>query len=118
MDKVLAIEIVRTENASYRIGRNLEFAAEPLTRYSGPTPARIDYATPLARGVRHAVELPGSPVPWFFALQPQGKSSLVVGARHLALEDAINLRDIGGYATADGRRGETQQITVLRPSRA
>ena len=57
MNKVLAIEIVRTENVSYRIGRNPVFAAEALTLYSGPTPARIDYATPLARGVRHAVEL-------------------------------------------------------------
>ena len=104
MDKVLAIEIVRTDHASYRIGWDPAFAAGPLTLYSGPAPGSIDYATPLARGVHHAIELPGLPVPWFFALQPHGQSPLVVGARHLALEGAINLRDIGGYATEDGRR--------------
>jgi protein-tyrosine phosphatase len=104
MDKALAIEIVRTATASYRISWQSVFANTPLTLYGGSTPTSIDYANPLARGVRHAIELPGLPVPWFFALQPAGERPLVVGARHLALEGAINLRDIGGYATAEGRR--------------
>ncbi len=104
MDKSLAIEIIRTATASYRIAWQPEFATTPLTLYGGATPTSIDYANPLARGVRHAVELPGLPARWFFALQPANELPLVAGARHLALDGAINLRDIGGYGTADGRR--------------
>jgi protein-tyrosine phosphatase len=47
--------------------------------------------------------LPGDRRP-YFALVPDEGSSLIVAERLLPLEGAHNFRDLGGYATADGRR--------------
>ncbi len=104
MDDILAIEIIRTAQASHRIAWTPALTDAPLTVFGGQTPDTIDYATPLARGVRHPIEIPGLAVPSFFALQAPDRPIWIAGARQLALDGAVNLRDVGGYATDTGRR--------------
>jgi len=104
MDPILDLEIVRTAEGGYCCDWQGAWARAPVTIHGGPTPATIDFSAPLTRGVRHGIEIPGLPVPWYFAVQTGDCAPLIAGARHFALGGAINFRDLGGYATTSGRR--------------
>ncbi len=104
MDPMLAIEVERLPGDRYRLVWQPEFATREVIVYGGPAPEAIDYQLPLAREAHATFTYQASTSPHYFALQVVGEPPLVVGARHLALEGATNLRDLGGYAAADGRR--------------
>jgi protein-tyrosine phosphatase len=81
--------------------RGLELAV-----FRGDSPASIETAAPLARtaGSSHVV-LTGlaSDTPHFFRLVAPDGEALIVGERRPFVEGCPNLRDLGGYATEDGR---------------
>jgi protein-tyrosine phosphatase len=74
--------------------------------YAGTRPHAIDAARPLVRGaVGHAV-IPGlAPAQrHYFRLSSERGDEAIVAQRNVPLSGAVNFRDLGGYATADGRR--------------
>lgn len=104
-DYVIDIEVVREPDGVHRVDATAAFAGEPVTVHVGPQAEAIDFATPLAREVRHPVRVPGLPLSATFAFSVPGLAEpAIVGTRHYALPGAINLRDLGGYLTNDGRR--------------
>jgi protein-tyrosine phosphatase len=74
--------------------------------FHGESPEGIDRGRPLARTTAGRVRLDGLDPAGrhFFELVPQGGRPLVVGERRIHAEGSSNLRDLGGYAAADGRR--------------
>lgn len=77
-----------------------------VTVFAGENPDRIDRSRAVARGdAGSTISVDGleSGRRWFFVLVPDRGSELVVAERGLQLATAPNLRDAGGYRTADGR---------------
>lgn len=77
-----------------------------VTVFAGTDPAVSDRTNPVGRGdatgrIRVSGLAPGKR--WFFALVPDRGTPLVIADRGLYLKTIPNLRDIGGYRTADGR---------------
>jgi len=103
MDPVTSIEIIRTADKVYRCNWSEAFGEQPVQVFAGATPGSIDFQSPLVTA-QDGCALHGLPLPTCFALVPRHGRAVISGARHLALEGATNLRDIGGYAARDGRR--------------
>ena len=103
MDPVTSIEIIRTADKAYRCDWSEAFGDQTVQVFAGGTPGSMDFEHPLAT-TRNRCVLHDLPLPTCFALVPEDGHAVIAGARHLALEGATNLRDIGGYATRDGRR--------------
>ena len=77
-----------------------------VTLYAGTSPDTIDRARPVATGtLGAAIEVAGLAPDqhWFFALVPDRGGELILAERGLGLATVPNLRDAGGYRTADGR---------------
>jgi protein-tyrosine phosphatase len=74
--------------------------------FHGESPEGIDRGSPLARTTAGRVRLDGLDPAGrhFFELVPQDGRPLVVGERRIEAEGSSNLRDLGGYAAAGGRR--------------
>lgn len=77
-----------------------------VTVYAGTDSAVSDRTKPVGQGdatgsLRVSGLTPGKR--WFFALVPDRGAPLVIADRGLHLATIPNLRDIGGYRTADGR---------------
>jgi protein-tyrosine phosphatase len=77
-----------------------------VTVYAGTDSAVSDRTKPVGQGdaagsIRVSGLAPGKR--WFFALVPDRGAPLVIADRGLHLKTIPNLRDIGGYRTADGR---------------
>ena len=104
IDPILAVEVVRLPANRYRLAWPPDFAPGGLSVFAGATPETIDLAAPLVRNARGGSEIEATTSPCYFALAADDREPLVVGARHLALDGATNLRDVGGYAASDGRR--------------
>ncbi len=74
--------------------------------FAGANPDSIDRSRATASGETGVVITVGGLDPgrhWFFALVPDRGAELVVTERGLRLATVPNLRDVGGYRTADGR---------------
>ncbi|MBS0014323.1 MAG: tyrosine-protein phosphatase [Desulfobacterales bacterium] len=73
--------------------------------YAGPHPDAIDRSAPVARSKDGCVELHGLNFRQrhYFGLEAGGHR-LITAARRVQLDGTVNFRDMGGYATADGRR--------------
>ena len=78
----------------------------------GPRPEEIDHGRPLLAGVTSGEErLAGSGARRYLSVAPSaGGTALVVGERRVPLAGALNVRDLGGYATADGRTTRWGQV--------
>ncbi len=78
----------------------------PLRVYAGPAPEAIDRSTPLVELERPDApfRLAAPPPRPFFSLEAPGAAPRIAAERRLALQGARNFRDLGGYATSDGRR--------------
>lgn len=85
----------------------------PRAIYVGPDPGAIaPVPIPVAvdAGARRAVVAPEPPFPRpFFALD-FGDRRLLVAERVVVLPGGVNFRDVGGYATADGRAVRWGQV--------
>ena len=84
----------------------------PVDISAGARPEDIDHRRPLLAGVtsgEERLEPPGAR--HYLSVAPSGGgTALVVGARRVPLAGALNVRDLGGYATADGRRTRWGQV--------
>lgn len=106
MDAVQSISVERSSRGEYAIRWDKRFTEKHVDIFAGPSPERIDMQRPVVKGaLQHAkvVNLPHSLRQYFF-LSPSGDNGLTVAQRNVPLEGAINFRDLGGYATSDGRR--------------
>ena len=78
----------------------------PVTVYMGESPDRIESSQLVGEMTERSLRVIGldpSQRP-YFRLVPQDGEERVVAERRLPLSGAHNFRDLGGYATADGRR--------------
>jgi len=88
-----------------------QWQADAVYLYTGHDPLGTTEGRPAVtvRGNVNSVTLGGHPVSQvtYFTLRfeggPHDSKRLVVAERELALEGAVNFRDVGGYHTADGR---------------
>jgi protein-tyrosine phosphatase len=74
--------------------------------YRGDSPDKILLDSPLVRVKEESsVTLSGLPTdhPHFFKLIAESGAELIIGERRPVVEGCPNLRDLGGYETADGR---------------
>jgi protein-tyrosine phosphatase len=90
-----------------RIRWNPDAAGLAVSVFCGPAPGAIAAAPAAvapagASAVTIAGLAPGRPV--FFRVATAAGPGILVGERCLPVEGVTNLRDLGGYATADGRR--------------
>ncbi len=106
-DEVLmgvAVELQR--DGRYRFDWSAAFSDDAVTIYGGASPTTIDRQQALLRDARPgatvAARRPGQRE--YFLLQKADGSQLVVAQRNVPLTGSINFRDLGGYATSDGRR--------------
>ncbi len=108
-----AVTIARRNDDTIEVRWNPTPGSSSMTIYGGPSPERIDEASPLARvNGRSAVTLAGlDPVrPHFFKLAAADGTTRMVGERRPAVEGAPNLRDLGGYETLAGQRVKWGQV--------
>lgn len=101
------ITVERLSEDSVEIRWNEKAGDIRFSVYRGDAPERIRTASPLAEVTKgSAVVLSGLGVdrPHFFKLVAADGAGAVVGERRPAVEGAPNLRDLGGYEAADGRR--------------
>jgi protein-tyrosine phosphatase len=83
-----------------------------VTIFAGRSPEAIDRSRPLAVAVNSPVTLMASPAfpeiaddrrAYYELVPASGTASIITAERRLPLEGPDNFRDLGGYATADGR---------------
>jgi protein-tyrosine phosphatase len=76
-----------------------------VTVYAGTDPLNVGREREVGKGGAAGHLVVSLPVNshWFFEFVPETGSPLVMGARRLNFESVPNLRDVGGYRTADGR---------------
>jgi protein-tyrosine phosphatase len=96
---------VATDGTAFDVQWAAPEGAGTVTVYAGEDPDAVGRARKVGTGdstdsVRVA-DLPGAPR-WYFELVPEDGEPLVVADRSLHLASMPNLRDIGGYRTADG----------------
>ena len=63
---------------------------EPFYRIKGETAAKISGLNP--------------DIPHYFEITAEKRAGIIISERRLPLEGTVNLRDLGGYETIDGRR--------------
>jgi protein-tyrosine phosphatase len=101
------VTVVRLAEDAVEIRWKPEAQGIELSIFRGNSPGSIELAAPLARvaGGDHAVLTGLSTAgPHFFKLFAPDGEALVVGERRPLVEGCPNFRDLGGYATEDGRR--------------
>jgi protein-tyrosine phosphatase len=97
--------VERLPDGAFGLRWRRQGAAGRVSVHAGPHPDRIDLTTPLAHTDDESVrvELAGEQRRPYFALCV-GAHRTVLAERRVPLDGATNLRDVGGYATRDGRR--------------
>jgi len=106
MDAVQSIHVEGSLRGEYLIRWDKRFTEKPVDIFAGPSPATIDMQRPVvkkASGRAEVSDLADALRPYFFLL-PLNGNGVTVAQRNVPLQGAINFRDLGGYATNDGRR--------------
>ena len=105
-DVLTGVEVELQSDGHYRFEWPAAFSDAPVTLYGGRSPQSIVRERPLLRDAR-----PGAKVPVtapgqreYFYLEAADGRGLMVAQRNVPLAGSINFRDLGGYATGDGRR--------------
>jgi protein-tyrosine phosphatase len=101
-----AIQVAGSGDGNYEIGWTPTFTSGPVDIYLGGAPDRIDLSTALVSGATGSARICGlAPrVRHYFRLCPRGEVGVTAAQRDVPLAGGVNFRDLGGYATADGRR--------------
>ena len=101
-DALLGIELAREPDGAWRLAWGPAFATGPIDVHAGVAPEALELAV---RGARPGVRVPiVGDARAFFRLERADGTGLTVAEREVPLEGGINFRDLGGYATGDGRR--------------
>lgn len=105
-DALTGVAVELQNDGRYRFEWDARFSDAPVTIYGGASPATIDRRQALLRGAQSgatlAAQRPG--LREYFLLERNDGASLVVAQRIVPMIGSINFRDLGGYASADGRR--------------
>lgn len=99
--------VERIAKDTVRIRWNTRFKDLAVSIYHGDTPETIQRSKPFRRiKGRTAVKISdlNPDVPHYFDIGFEDGDRRVVSERRLPLQGAVNFRDLGGYATAAGRR--------------
>ena len=101
-----SIHVERRANGDYVIDWGQHFAGQLVNIFAGRSPTSINMARPVVEGVTCEANIPGlsSGLRHYFYLQPSDSDGLIVAERNVPLQGGVNFRDLGGYATTDGRR--------------
>ena len=102
----------RLAEQSVRLRWPAAFSSGSVAIFAGLSPDAIDRTRPLAVASGGSVTLTTSDLPeidddyrLYYELTPEsGAPPLITAERRLPLQGPDNFRDLGGYATADGRR--------------
>lgn len=104
MDAICTIDVEATAPGAYRVGWDEQFSRAPVDIFAGPAPHAIATDHALARKVASgAVVRVAGPRPYFLLRAADG-ATLIAAQRNVPLPGSINFRDLGGYASSDGRR--------------
>ncbi len=105
MDSVLKIRVSGVAPDAHLIEWGDAFAGAPVdvSAHCRPDASDPGVATVCGAVGNARIETPGLARP-YFRLAPIGGDALVVARRDLPLDGCVNFRDLGGYATDDGRR--------------
>ncbi len=99
-------EVTRTAGSDDHVLAWSAPGVQRVTVFAGASPDTIDRSRPVATGGGDARVTVTGLAPgrrWFFALVADRGAALIIADRNLRLGSVPNLRDIGGYATSDGR---------------
>jgi protein-tyrosine phosphatase len=105
-DLVTGVEVEWQSEGCYRFVWPAAVLASPVTLYGGRDAQNIPRERALLHDARPGARVPASwpGVREYFYLQGGDGQGLTVAQRDVPLAGSINFRDLGGYATADGRR--------------
>lgn len=106
-DRLFPLSVLRRSEDTVEVRWNAHAGDIGLSVYRGDSPAQIQNEVPLAVARRgNSIVLSGLATdrPHFFKLVASDGGAWIVGERRPLIEGAPNLRDLGGYATAGGRR--------------
>jgi protein-tyrosine phosphatase len=100
-------KVVKTRDGVYEFSWVADPNVSSVDIFAATRPDRIDWQAPLARveGQSSArLDDLDDRQRYYFALVPKDGRPVILATRHVRLEGTVNTRDLGGYATSDGRR--------------
>lgn len=103
---IAAASAVRAADGVIELAWESAGATGPVTVFHGEAPRAIDRSRPLVQAADGRARIAGLPADrsHYFELVPDRGRPVVVSERRIEAEGSANLRDLGGYAAADGRR--------------
>lgn len=106
MDTITEINVTTTAPGTFTIAWPDTFTRDPVSICASPSPATLAQGEPLIRdAVGHCTLSGFAPdTRQYFRLRRAHGEDVVVAERNVPLAGAVNFRDLGGYAAADGRR--------------
>lgn len=106
MDSITEISVKTTAPGAFTIAWPETFTREPVSIGASSSPEGLAQAEPLLDGARGGCTLGGfaPDTRYYFQLRRADGEDIIVAERNVPLAGAVNFRDLGGYAAADGRR--------------
>ena len=107
MESISDISVDRTERGKFRIYWKPQVENLKVSIYAGQSTDTIDLNRPVIQVKNQSVAVLRDLDPkirYYFAVMPDGDSTIITAERRVKLEGAYNFRDLGGYRSADGRR--------------
>ena len=105
METVLAIDVARNADGSYRIDWERAFVERAVEVRCALSPEALARApSRQVAGCRANVAALASDRRHYFSVRPVGGEAVVVAERAVALTGGVNFRDLGGYLTTAGTR--------------
>ncbi len=99
--------LTRTGDDSVRISWQSRDRVDKVTIFKGEDPDDIDRGEPVAEvSGENEVSIAGldPDTRYYFDVVPSNAPRTIISERRVPLEGGVNFRDLGGYATIDGRR--------------
>ena len=107
MNKIVNIQVERMDADILRLSWEAKIDDLSVSIYQGELPDSIDRNTPLACVTgQNFADFPGLDpnIRYYFAVVPDGGPENIIAERRVPIEETHNFRDLGGYATQNGRR--------------